>query len=99
MESILRLTEDLHADISSVEDDFDRFIARGAGINNSDSEGKTALHAASKRGNVEILEKLLENGAGIDDVNNDGCTPLMFACRHGNLKVASILVCHGAEME
>jgi len=58
----------------------------------------TPLHAASSRGNFEVVKGLVEVGkAEVDKTTNDGgttsnYTSLLFACQGGHLEVAKCLV-------
>ncbi|AXI24414.1 Ankyrin repeats containing protein [Cardinium endosymbiont of Sogatella furcifera] len=45
-------------------------------VNQPDNKGETALHKASKLGNIESAKALLDCGANINEENNDGETPL-----------------------
>merc|ERR1712137_591199 len=58
--------------------------------------GRTALHRASARGHVEIIQTLLNNGAQIDIKDENGLTPLMLAAFHGQDQVIQLLLSSGA---
>jgi ankyrin repeat protein len=66
-------------------------------INETDTNGETALMAACKKGNKDIVKLLLEKGA---DVNirkyKNNRTALMFACRSGNIDIINELLIKGA---
>ena len=51
-------------------------------INSRDHEGKTALHYASERSNVQIVKMLLDYGAYVNVLCNNGCNPLHVVCRN-----------------
>jgi len=56
-----------------------------------------ALVAASKKGDVEKVRKLLESGVNPDCESLDGgWTPLCAACHRGHSKTAALLLAHGA---
>lgn len=61
-------------------------------------EQQTALHIASRLGNVSIVQILLQNGAAVDSVTRDNYTALHIAAKEGQEEVASILLDHGASV-
>ena len=67
-----------NGDIAAVED----LIASGVNIEISGSDGRTALHIASKNGRLEIVKLLIASGALLDKADNHGRTPLCIASRH-----------------
>ena len=78
----------------------DLLLERGAGINQRDSEGGTALMYAAQKGRERATDVLLQRGAEIalqDDI--DGSTALTHAARAGHAQVADILLRHGAEVD
>ncbi|KAK8793295.1 hypothetical protein WA158_004654 [Blastocystis sp. Blastoise] len=72
------------------------FIAKGVNVNDRDSNGYSALHAASSYGYPEIVQYLLDNGADAVIRDSDGDSPLHMcefpAC-------AKLLIEHGASPE
>jgi ankyrin repeat protein len=50
-------------------------------INHKGNNGFTALHYASFRGNIRIIEKLIENGADITIMNNNGLNVMHLAAQ------------------
>ena len=54
-------------------------VTRGAQVNTRDEEGRTALMHAVDRGDVEVVEALLQAGADASVVNQAGATALMYA--------------------
>jgi ankyrin repeat protein len=52
-------------------------------VNERSEQGYTAIHYASYRGNIEIIEKLIENGAEIEVVNKRGLN-VMHMASQGN---------------
>ena len=54
-------------------------VTNGVDFNAVDSKGNAPIHAASKYGNVQILEYLLDRGADVNAKNDDGETPLDIA--------------------
>lgn len=75
-------------------------IEQGANINFQDSrmEGVTALHEASRKGNVEMVRYLLQNGADINSKNYKGFTALHVAAWCGENVVAKTLIEKGADV-
>ena len=65
-------------------------------------EGDAALHVASRKGNLQIVQYLLEKGANIEakvQGFNAGRTPLGLACEKGNLQIVQYLLEKGANIE
>ncbi|CAG5126700.1 unnamed protein product [Candidula unifasciata] len=57
----------------------------------------TPLHLAAHRGDVSILQLLVQNGALLDKQDDTNCTPLYYALRRGNTLVAKKLLKYGAD--
>jgi ankyrin repeat protein len=80
-------------------------ITNGANVRTATTDGRTALHGASRRSEAELVLYLLEKDADIFAVTADGETALHFACRngypnsHASSLVAEVLVDHGADLE
>ena len=58
----------------------------------------TALHAASRRNHLKIVQSLLRHGADVNAPGLWGWTPLLFATDEGHLEVVRWLLEHGAEV-
>jgi hypothetical protein len=56
-----------------------------------------ALHAATAKHNLRMVEKLLRAGAEPDQAQADGFTPLHVAAQHGDTGIAALLVLFGAD--
>lgn len=64
-----------------------------------DREGKTPLHYAAAKGNLEVVEFLVKNGANVNARNSSGITPLYLAKGFGKKAVAEFLEKHGGAAE
>ena len=69
-------------------DYFRLLLVRGAAVNARARKRRrdTALHRASRSGEVEILEMLLDVGDAIDAKASDGNSLMHEACEEGNLQ-------------
>ncbi|XP_033613197.1 ankyrin repeat domain-containing protein 29 isoform X5 [Fukomys damarensis] len=63
-----------------------------------DSDGGTALLAASQYGHRQVVETLLKHGANIHDQLYDGATALFLAAQGGYLDVIRLLLSSGAKV-
>jgi hypothetical protein len=81
-------------------DDLRNSIKLGADVNWQDSkiEGETALHAAVRKANLEIVNFLLQTGANINSKNHSGLTPLHVAAYCGEREIVNTLIEKGAEV-
>jgi ankyrin repeat protein len=69
----------------------DKLYAR-ANVNDQDSYGESALHAAASAGHLEIVRILVvEHEAALDAQNWEGWTPLICAVVRGHTAVAKFL--------
>ncbi|XP_077188327.1 ankyrin repeat domain-containing protein 24 isoform X2 [Paroedura picta] len=57
-----------------------------------DSEGKSAFHLASMKGNVDCLEVMLAHGADAMTTDSSGCTALHLSAKHGHPQCMSKLL-------
>jgi len=57
----------------------------------------TALHMAARRGNVEVIEALLDGGADIEARDSAGDTPLRRAVNCNKVEAAKLLLARGAD--
>jgi ankyrin repeat protein len=71
-----------------------KLIARGADVNKT---GWTPLHYAATRGDVAIIQLLLDESAYIDAESPNGSTPLMMAAMYGTPESAKFLLQAGAD--
>ncbi len=64
-----------------------------------DRLGRTALMSAVDKGNLEMVQLLLEKGANIDLQGRSGLTALMMAVSKGHLEMAQLLLKKGANVD
>ena len=79
------------------------FIKRGADVNASDEEGRTALMLAAekdpfKKGHLELVKMLIKNGADIKAKSKFGYNAFMIASLTGNFETADYLEAKGADI-
>lgn len=68
-------------------------------LNSPDSEGKTALHRAAARGNLDAARFLVASGADVNVKSKSGLTALKLATGFGRTEVAEFLRQKGAIAE
>jgi ankyrin repeat protein len=73
-------------------------VARGAGVNAKDAEGRTALMFAVINMHHETVKALLEGGADVNGRANDGGTALMLAASCGDAEIVRLLLSNGADV-
>jgi hypothetical protein len=71
----------------------------GVGVNDTDSEGYTALSCASEMGHVAVVDMLITAGAAVDHADAVGATPLYIAAQEGRLDVVKALLQAGATVD
>ena len=60
---------------------------------------QTALIAAISKGDMEIVELLLDNGVNVEAQNQDGVTALMYAASKGNITAVKLLLKANAKID
>jgi ankyrin repeat protein len=73
-------------------------LDRGADIDARDRQGRTVLHRAASRGQLQAVQLLLARGAAIDPIDALGQTPLHLAVREGHVTIAAHLLDRGASV-
>ena len=69
-----------------------------ADINKKDGRKRTALHYASERGDLKVVEALLSKGAEIDVESKYHYTPLSLSVEGGHFDISLYLIDHGADV-
>jgi ankyrin repeat protein len=73
------------------------FFEAGIDVNARNSDGYTALIAAAKNGQIEIVNKLLERKANVDIQGYSGLTALMLAAENNRLSIVKTLLSTNAD--
>ena len=77
-----------------------RAIWMGADVNGKNDDGASPLHLAALRGNVEIVQVLIENKAEVNAVESSSSwTPLFHAADKGYVEIAELLIDYGADLD
>ena len=64
-----------------------------------DSDGRTLLMKAARKGNISMIENLIYSEADVNAIDNDGWTALMYAARfQNNPKALELLINAGADI-
>ena len=63
------------------------------------ARGDTALHHATRNGDLEIVEALVGSGADVNVTSDHGHFPLYCAAGHGHVETTRYLVEHGADLQ
>jgi ankyrin repeat protein len=63
-------------------------------LEETDANGRTALHSAASWGHEKTVALLLKEGAPVNSRMIDGATPHMLACQGGHLRVVRVLLHH-----
>jgi len=68
-------------------------LLRMGDINKESADtGQTPLMLAVSRGNIGVVEMLLDAGCDINFLDDEGSTALMCACEHGNIHIVKALL-------
>lgn len=84
----------------SSQGDVKRALEQGANANAADDWGRTALQLATKAGNHELAQMLLEAGANVHraSMDSDSTTPLHTAALYGSRDLVDALLKFGADV-
>ena len=63
------------------------------------ARGDTALHHATRNGDLEIVKQLVNKGADVNVVADQGHFPLYCAAGHGHVETTRYLVEQGADLQ
>jgi uncharacterized protein len=75
-------------------------LKNGADVNGAQGDGMTALHWASRNGDLELTQMLLYAGANVKATTRlGGYTPLLMAADQGHASVIAALVAGGADVK
>jgi ankyrin repeat protein len=78
---------------------FDQLMKKKPALEFRESlDGKTALHFACIKSNMEMVKKLIQAGAKVDAQDKAGRTPLMCAVATGGYEIVKLLLDRGAEI-
>ncbi|CAO3675771.1 unnamed protein product [Umbelopsis vinacea] len=67
-------------------------------VNDRDEQGLTMLHYASDRGNMKVVELLVNRGADVNALTGDNETPLHYACLSERSDIAQYLIDHNCDL-
>jgi len=71
---------------------FEILLNPGVQINQKDRLGRTALHIAAERNQIEAIHLLINHGALVDLKDNRGRTALMYSCKSGAVDACKALL-------
>lgn len=74
-------------------------LENSADVSAKDAAGRTPLHVAARRGNVDVVHLLLHHHACMSPKDVLGKTPLVVAADLGQKQVVQVLMEHGAVMD
>ena len=63
------------------------------------AHGDTALHHATRNGDLEIVEQLVSAGADVNGTTDNGHFPLYCAAGHGHVETTRYLIENGADLQ
>ena len=63
------------------------------------ARGDTALHHATRNGDLEIVQQLVSSGADVNAIADQGHFPLYCAAGHGHVETTQYLIENGADLQ
>ena len=63
------------------------------------ARGDTALHHATRNGDLEIVKQLVSSGAAVNAIADQGHFPLYCAAGHGHVETTQYLIENGADLQ
>ncbi|KIE04702.1 hypothetical protein NF27_GI00070, partial [Candidatus Jidaibacter acanthamoeba] len=75
------------------------FLENGFSINYKDKEGKSLLHFAAVKNDIDMAQYLISKGVIPDITDQQRATPLMLAAASGSIKILESLVSQGANID
>ncbi len=88
----------MEASVKGNTEQIQRELSAGAGVNETNRYGWTALTHAARGGNVEAAKLLIEKGADVNVADRTGWTPLLRAAQKGQTEMVKLLVESGADV-
>lgn len=78
----------------------EHLLRRGAKVEETDDQGRTALHVAASNNHLRVVAALIGAGADVNaEADRGGETPLHLAAERGHLAVCECLVFNKAQLE
>lgn len=75
-------------------------VQQGANVEATVAQnGKTALHFASEKGHIGVVDFLLKNGANVDKLDAVGQSSVYMAAVNNRLSVVQLLIEQGADVD
>lgn len=74
-------------------------VGAGGSLNDSDADGRAALHHATINGDEQMVNDLLAAGANVDAADAMGWTALHFAASNHRVEIAKLLLRHHAQVD
>jgi ankyrin repeat protein len=91
---------DPHKLVITLSNLFTAPLAAGADVNHATAkEGTTSIYAASSKGHLSVVQRLVLGGANVNQRSHEGWTPLLIACYSGHDLVADYLIGRSADTE
>ncbi|EAY20433.1 ankyrin repeat protein, putative [Trichomonas vaginalis G3] len=89
----------VHSSIFNIPSLCEYFLSVGANINETDEEGRTALHYAVRNNYEETTKFLISHGANINEKDSFGNTVLLYAAEFQYKEIAELLILNGANIK